>query len=242
MTRHPTRPGRPTRHFTLIEVMAVMVIISIMLIAVVPALDSLVPSYRLTSQARTVASFVELAQSEAVGRRVEILVAYNLDEETIWLILPKQAPPGEEGEKLSPLDSEKSKAPPLDDLEHGKAPPNPAATPKEGESTAPSDFGDRDALEPTKMPSDVDLHMVVVGGKERRSGIVYVPFTHQGNEGSHVVGLKLKQARAGEGETGEIWVKFNALTRTIEYHENKPQTRTISGAKPAGGESAEGPK
>jgi hypothetical protein len=50
-----------------------------------------------------------------------------------------------------------------------------------------------------------------------------VPFEHLGASGSHVVGLKLQ-----EGEL-QIWVKFNALTRTIEFSDEQPTVRTLDG-------------
>ncbi len=234
------------RGFTLIEVMAVMMIVGIVLIAIVPALDGMVPSYRMTAGARKVASTIELAQSEAIGRRKEYAIAYDLDHHTYWLVLP-QAPGGDDerrqqqeagddaGEGL--MDDLGAGAPsgggdqrPLDDLEHGPPPPDPAAAAEvPAEEEIPEDFTERDALAPTSLGEGVQLSLVVVGDEEHRSGVVYVPFSRLGDAGSHVVGLRLDEAEDGDGR-GEIWVEFNALTRTIQYHDQRPERRTLEGS------------
>lgn len=234
------------RGFTLVEVMAVMMIVGIVLIAIVPALDGMVPSYRMTAGARKVASTMELAQSEAIGRRKEYAIAYDLDQHTYWLVLPQE--PGREDELRQQqeagdgaggglMDSLGAGAPsgagdqrPLDDLEHGPPPPDPAeAAGAPAEEDVPEDFTERDALAPTPLGEGVRFSLVVVGGEEHRSGVVYVPFSRLGDTGSHVVGLRLEDAEEGDGR-GEIWVEFNALTRTIQYHDQRPERRTLEGS------------
>ncbi|MCW8138490.1 MAG: prepilin-type N-terminal cleavage/methylation domain-containing protein [Planctomycetota bacterium] len=64
-------PRRRRSGFSLIEIMAVMLILGVILMSIVPAIDSMVPIYRLRGAAREVASLMELAQSEAVGTRKE---------------------------------------------------------------------------------------------------------------------------------------------------------------------------
>ncbi len=228
-------PRTPTSGFTLIEVMAVMAIVGVVLIAIVPALDNMVPGYRMSATARKIASTMELAQSEAVAQRKEYAVAYDLDQHTYWLVLPQE--PGVHSEESSAdeggSDLLGDDAPaaggdqrPMDDLEHGAPPPDPDAPPTDDQ--IPDEFRDRDALSPSTLGEGVKLSVVVVGDEEHRSGTIYVPFTHQGDTGSHVVGLKLEERDDG---AGEVWVEFNALTRTINYHEQRPQRRTL----PAGG-------
>ena len=68
---------RRGRGFTLVELIAVMAIMAILLLAITPALDNMLPSYRLKGGARIIASNIELAQSEAITRRKEFVLAYG---------------------------------------------------------------------------------------------------------------------------------------------------------------------
>lgn len=219
-----TRRRRARAGFSLIEIMAVLIILGIILMSVVPAIDNLVPAYRLRSAAREVASLIELAHSEAVSTRKEFKLAYDLDQETYWLILPprdadedREEPEGLLGGAAGEVNKEGR---PIDDLEHGPPPADPNA--EQDGSRARSD-AEREALEPRSLPTDVVLEMVIVGDDEKRVGQVTVPFTHDGASGTHIVGLRL----ANGAEADQVWVKFNALTRTIEYSEQRPQVRTL---------------
>ena len=98
------------RGFTLLELMAVVAIITILLVTVIPALDNVAPSSRLDAGGRYVAGTIELAQSEAISQRKEFVVAYDLDNNTYWIILPEgserspndqEAPPEEEAAKAA---------------------------------------------------------------------------------------------------------------------------------------------
>ena len=217
------------RAFTLVETMAVMAIVGIILLAVVPAIDNMLPSYRLNGGTRTIASHVELAQSEAIGRRAELIMAYDLDENTYWIVLP---PEPEEPQDPALVEEEQDKVPegqtprPKDDVEHGKRPPDPE--PVDEDQAERTDFSDRDALTPTKLPDDVVFSTVIVGDEEKRAGRVYVRFTHAGDVGTHSVGLKL-QVPGGGDDGAEAWMKYNALTRTIEYHDQRPMVKTLEG-------------
>ena len=216
--------------FTLIEIMTVMIIIAVMLLAVLPALDNQVPAFRIRAAARTLASTIELAQSETVARREEFVLAYDLDRNTFELILPpgtgeeeEEQPEGEE----FPGGEEPKEGRPANDIEHGPPPPDPNAEEEAVEDVI--DYTDRDRLSEKQLPDDVVFALVVVGDKEHRSGKVYVPFSHLGNKGAHYVGVHLDPDGAGQDDNLEMWVKFNPMTRTIEYSDAQPQIRTLSG-------------
>ena len=55
---------------------------------------------------------------------------------------------------------------------------------------------------------------------EKTSGRLYVNFSAKGDEGSHIVCLRLK-GPDGQNESGQIWVKYSSLTRTFEYGDKK---------------------
>ncbi|MGE0712758.1 MAG: Tfp pilus assembly protein FimT/FimU [Planctomycetota bacterium] len=235
---------RSARAFTLVELMAVMAIMAILLVSIIPALDNMLPSYRMSAGARHVASTIELAQSEAIGQRKEFVVAYDLDHHTYWVVLPRRAgdevQPGDREEERTTADPAGAGASklkrPENDVEHGLAPKDPNAPKTEEEQAAEREaalpeYSERDKLEPTPLPEDIEFQMVVVGEEEKRSGVVYVSFDQQASAGSHLVGLKLGERVRESGGDGrdELWVVFNALTRTIEYHDQRPQIPTLPG-------------
>lgn len=208
--------------FSLIEIMAVMIILGIVLMSVVPALDGLVPTYRLKGAAREIASAIEQAQAEAVGNRREYQLAYDLDTDTYWLVLPPKPKDEEKAAETPEEAARKAALRPQDDLEHGLPPRDPNAPQEEEEATTDVE---REALTPKGLPTDVVFVSVVVGEEEKAGGEVRVPFSYLGADGSHIVGLKLENG----AESDQVWIKFNAITRTIEYHEQRPQARTLSG-------------
>jgi prepilin-type N-terminal cleavage/methylation domain-containing protein len=215
--------------FSLIEIMAVLIILGVILLSIVPSLDSLVPAYRLKGGAREVASMMELAQSEAVSARKEFQIAYDLDNDTYWLVLPPKPPESDPNAPPSPEAALGGDAPsltkegrPKDDVEHGLPPVDPKAQ-QDDEGTRTDQ--ERDALSPMELPTDVKLECIVIADDEKRSGVVMVPMSYLGGSGSHIVGIKLEHGT----DADQAWIKFNALTRTIEFHEERPALRTISG-------------
>ncbi|MBL4844079.1 MAG: hypothetical protein JKY65_01020 [Planctomycetes bacterium] len=241
--RPPTRLSyrrRSARSFTLIELSAVVLIITILLVSVVPALDNLAPSSRLDAGARYVAGTIEIAQSEAISQRKEFVVAYDLDNHTYWIILPEghsRGPdetedPNADDPTFDVGDSKGAGDRPADDVEHGPAPPDKDGENDEEQKDAAVDasYADREAFEPNELPRDVEFKSVVVGDQEpRQSGRVYVSLDHRGTTGAHMVGLQLKQNPGSGGPTGEVWLRFDPLTRTLTYSEQQPQVPTLEG-------------
>lgn len=215
--------GRGRGGFTLIEIMTVLLILGVILMSVVPAIDGLVPSYRLKGAAREVAALVERAQSEAISTRKEYRIAYDLNSNTYWLVLP----PAEEEEGSQPAgllgDAEEADQT-FNDIEHGQAPVDPDA---EQDTSAARTDDDAAMLVPKDLPTNVVFSAVIIGDDEKQNGEVMVPFERLGTAGSHVIGLKLEN---DENDT-QVWIKFNALTRTIEYYDEKPSVRTVSGSQ-----------
>src|SRR5262245_12563694 len=87
------------RGFSMVEIMAVLIILGVLLMAIVPSIDGLVPKYRLRGGAREVAALIEEAQSQSIATRKEWNVAFDLDRNTYWLVMPpKERPPEETAE------------------------------------------------------------------------------------------------------------------------------------------------
>ena len=74
--------------FTLIELIVVITILEVLASYTLPNLDNFSPKYRLRSAARTVGQTVGWARSLGGGLGKEYVVRYNLDENTITIILP----------------------------------------------------------------------------------------------------------------------------------------------------------
>ncbi|MGE4619077.1 MAG: prepilin-type N-terminal cleavage/methylation domain-containing protein [Planctomycetota bacterium] len=74
--------------FTLIELIVVVTILAVLASFTIPNLDNFSPKYRLRSAARTVGQTVGWARSLGGGLGLEHVVRYNLDENTIEVILP----------------------------------------------------------------------------------------------------------------------------------------------------------
>jgi type II secretory pathway pseudopilin PulG len=245
MSKPPLRriQGASKRSFTLIELSAVVLIITILLVSVIPKLDNMAPSSRLSAGARYVAGTIETAQSEAISQRQEFVVAYDLDRNTYWIILPEghERGPDDTGDTQSPGDpaldamgeggSKAAGDRPEDDLEHGMAPPEEGGenSEEDKDEATEASFADREAFEPNELPMSVEFKSVSIGDDTRTSGRVYVSFDHRGTTGAHLVALQLEDVPGGGGPQGEMWLRFDPLTRTLTYSEEQPQVPTLEG-------------
>jgi prepilin-type N-terminal cleavage/methylation domain-containing protein len=220
MTSRRARGG-----FTLLELLAVVALLGLVLFFVIPNLDGLTPRARLRATARRIGSTMELAQGEAISSGKQFTMAYDLNKKMYWIILPPPDVP-------ATLPDPNAPPPPLPDVEHapmpavmppsattGAKPTTPAAT-----ATKPGDYTGRDTLEPDALPDDVDIGSVSLpNGKESSSGVIYVNFSALGNEGSHGVMVRLRGSSNGTASPEPpIYVRFNALTRTVDFGTDKP--------------------
>lgn len=85
--------------FTLIELMAVIVILGLMFGLVVPNLDRVSPKYSIRAVARRIASTIEEVRSHAAWEGKTFSIVYDLDEQGYWILIPQQL--DEEGNPAS---------------------------------------------------------------------------------------------------------------------------------------------
>jgi len=139
-------------------------------------------------------------------------------------------------------------APPLpqDDAEHGVFPVLPStpgstststttpgstasstSTSKPGStpsliSQAPRSYDGRETLSPETLGDDLQIASVTLAtGQEATSGTIIVPLSQFGDEGSHAVLVRLKNANGTATDDAPLSVRFNALTRTIDFGDQK---------------------
>ena len=171
------------------------------------------------------------------------MIAYDLDRNTYWIILPEghERSPDDTGDPRSPEDpatdafgADEGKGAsdrPEDDVEHGTAPPEAAGENSEEDKEEATDasFADREAFEPNELPMSVEFKSVTIGDETRSSGRVYVTFDHRGTTGAHMVAVQLEDVPGSDNPQGEMWLRFDPLTRTLTYSEEQPQVPTIEG-------------
>ncbi|MBI3723109.1 prepilin-type N-terminal cleavage/methylation domain-containing protein [bacterium] len=217
--------------FTMIELLVVLGIIGLVLFVVIPNIDGMSPRYRLRSAARRIASTVELAQGQAIAQGKEVAIEYDLEHRTYWVILATSDPPADTKAK----DPNAPPPPPID-AEHGPAPVIPeGSTPTPSSSTSgtskpalppppppPVSYEGRETLTPETLPDDIVIDSVSLpSGKEATSGTIIVPFSPTGEEGSHSVLVRLRNQNGIATSDPPIAVRFNALTRTIDFGNEK---------------------
>jgi len=76
--------------FTLIEVAAVILIITLATAVVIANLDYLSPKYSLRAEARTLSGDFEYARSSAIAQNKTFSIVYDLDENLYYILLPAE--------------------------------------------------------------------------------------------------------------------------------------------------------
>jgi type II secretion system protein H len=189
--------------FTLIEIIVVCAIMALLVAIMVPALDGATPGHRLDASAREVAATIEWAQGDAAANDAEYAIGYDLDTHRYWLVLPREEA-ADEGT--------------------GEAGGEAAA------EDEPEDYAARETLGEESLRDGIEFVSIeTADGEEHTSGQVYVPLSPLGNEGSHIVVLRCAPESGGGGGELQQSIRFNALTRSIDYVEGAIRLRRLEG-------------
>lgn len=78
------------RGFTLIEVAAVILIVTLATAIVIANLDYLSPKYSLRAEARILSGSFEYARSSAIAQNKTFSIVYNLDDNIYYILLPTE--------------------------------------------------------------------------------------------------------------------------------------------------------
>lgn len=92
------------RGMTLIEIMAVVLILALIVGIVTVRLDFMVPKYRLRAAAREVGYHAKRARAQAAATGKDVYIKYDLSQGKYWLLVafPKKPEPGSPEEKEPP--------------------------------------------------------------------------------------------------------------------------------------------
>lgn len=91
----PPRPQTLSLHtdaragYTLIELMVVIVLLAIVVTITVVSLDGFLPDQQIKSASRAVRQRLELARVKAAATGRNFAVVYDLDEQSMWLLVPE---------------------------------------------------------------------------------------------------------------------------------------------------------
>jgi len=185
--------------YTLMELLAVVTILSLILVIGVARIDFLIPKYRVRAAGRELGAYLQHIKGRAVAEGMPFYVCYDVPGRKYWVLAPLPIPPEElEMMGLAALGGGLPAA--------GAGLPVPGLPPP---GPPPIRYGE--ALV-TSLPDDVIFKDVAVG-TETMSGFVTIEITPFGSTRTHYIHLS---DEAGERKTT---VKFNGLTGNVTFYD-----------------------
>ncbi|OHB75649.1 MAG: hypothetical protein A2Z34_09495 [Planctomycetes bacterium RBG_16_59_8] len=185
-----TTAGRREKGFTLIELIAVVVIMSLVFLFAAARFDFLIPEYALRGAAREVGGILKLAKDHAALTGRDVYVEYSLPDGSYRLLAPIEQE--EEGDEEAPVTEAKEDAP-------VKPPTKKKVTYEESISRV--------------LPQGIEFVSVVHGkGEVVNTGKVIVRITPFGFSEHHIVNLRNDENRA-------MGVKLNGFTGGLTFYD-----------------------
>ncbi len=155
-------PGSRRGGYTLMELLAVIGILSLMMLVAISRIDFLIPKYRVRAAGRELGAYLKHIKTRAVAEGKPLIVCYDCPGRKYWVLAPLPIPP-EELEMMGLLPTE------------------------EGLPPGPPPIRYSEALV-TELPDDVYIHDVAIGSQVG-GGLVTVEITPFGSTRTHYIHL-----------------------------------------------------
>ena len=91
---HPQYKGRPTRGFTLVELLVVVVLLGMVSGTVVVSWKTLLPNTQFNSAIRSLSEVLHSTRADAITKNHEFQIHYDLDNDRYWVRTPFNAEGG----------------------------------------------------------------------------------------------------------------------------------------------------
>jgi prepilin-type N-terminal cleavage/methylation domain-containing protein len=203
--------------FTLVELLAVVIILGIIVALAATRLDFLVPKYRLRAAIREVASVLKIAKARAASTGKEVYVEMDLSSGRYWLLVPfSKTDPAKRSSEFSSV------------WDGVNTPPPPAAPVSPGALGDVSQGGlalvDAYVYQPIfdrTLPEGVDFWDVILGPRERTDrGVARVRMSPFGVSGHTIVNLRSKEDR-------QAAVRFNGFTGHVSFYDQHQDAEVL---------------
>jgi prepilin-type N-terminal cleavage/methylation domain-containing protein len=203
--------------FTLVELLAVVIILGIMVTLAATRLDFLVPKYRLRAAAREVASVMKIAKARAASTGKDVYLEMDLSAGRYWLLVPfsKTDPEKQSSEFSSVWDGVNTPPPPALPV-----PPSVLGDVPQGGLALVDAYVYQPVFDRT-LPDGVQFWDVILGPRERIDrGVARVRMTPFGVSGHMIVNLKSNEDR-------QAAVRFNGFTGYVSFYDEHKDAEVL---------------